>query len=344
MMPTRNQGDIKQLFRWSIIDGLFRTGKSYTAQELCDLVNEEIKNKEILNNEGGLASVTKRTINDDLKNMQQIFGSKIEIEELGSWQYRYYNKKTSIFSFTVSEDQERSFYLLLGFAKEKLDKFEYERIKSFIDEICANSNHTSTIDQYSNAYLVTSSTSSQERKWIDKLYESIIHRKALKVYYKKYGKNAEEKNLSVYGIEEYNGRWYMVAYDHLSLKTKVFKLDNIKSIENSDHIYFQSEDFDLVDYFEYSIGIFHFIGISPIHVKLEITNNATIERVEQNPIHHTQEVISKKDEILVISFDVYNTPELIQKIFELGADAKILEPKELIDEYKEHLEDIMERY
>ncbi len=343
MMPTLRQGDLKQLYRWSVIDALFRTGLSFTAQELCDYVNSEITLNSILNKNGKLATVSKRTINSDLKDMQLIFGKKIEIIEKSS-RYKYYNPKASIFSFTVSLEQELSFYLLLDFAKDKMNSDEYGRIRSFINEICAKPKHQEEIYDLNNHYILSSNSTVNEKKWIDKLYESIVTKKALKLYYKKYGQKTSERELSVYGLKEYNGAWYFVAYEFSSKKIKVFKLDNILAIEKSDYDYHIENSFSITNYFEYSLGVYHHSTSEPITVTLEVNGNESIDRIEQNPIHHSQQVTSRENDKIIINFSVYNTPELIHKIFDLGPNVKILGPGELIKEYKNTLNKILSSY
>lgn len=343
MMPTLRQGDLKQLYRWSVIDGLFRTGLSFTAQQLCDNVNNEIRINNILNKDGSLATVSKRTINSDINNMQLIFGKKIEIVEIGT-KYKYYNPKASIFSFTVSLEQELSFYLLLDFAKDKMNPDDYSRIRYFINEICAKPKHQEEIYDLKNYYILSSNSTENEKKWIDKLYESIVMKKALKICYRKYGQNTSERELSVYGLKEYNGAWYFVAYEFSSKKIKVFKLDNILAIEKSDYDYHIENSFSITNYFEYSLGVYHHSTSEPITVTLEVNGNESIDRIEQNPIHHSQEVTLREKDKIIIEFSVYNTPELIHKIFDLGPNTKILGPTELVVEYKNTLTKILSSY
>lgn len=334
--------NIKQLHRWSIIDRLFRTGLSFTASKLTEEVNEELKIK-------GIPDVTKRTINTDLNDMRFIFADKIDIEYDGPKKYKYKNKRASIFNIGVTEDQRNTFDLLLKMSEKVLVPVEYNRIRLLIDDLYGKSNleNEEYYKEYKKTYLMTSETSKYEKQWIDKLYESIIQRKVVEVFYKKYAKPTTIKKLSVYGIKEYNGKWYMVAYDHGLSKTdnpRVYKLDNIKDIVTSEDEYVSSDEFNIEEYFKYCIGIFHDLHKKPLDIILEITNSKTIDRVLLYPFNQTQETIEKTEEKLLVKFTAYNTIELKQSIFNLGKDVKIIEPKILIEEYRKELEEILELY
>lgn len=332
--------DINQLLRWSIIDRLFRTGLSFTASNLTEDVNDELRIK-------GKPTVSKRTIYTDLNEMELIFGNKIIIEKDGRNKFKYKNKRSSIFNIGITEDQRNTFDLLLKMSEKLLLPDEFTRIRLLVEDLYGKSNIETGEDnkQYNKIYLATSDSSSNEKRWIEVLYESIINRKAIIVYYKKYAKPTTIKKLSVYGIKEYNGRWYMVAYDHELSKgnnPKVYKLDNIKDLKSCEEDYIKSDSFDIEDYFKYCIGIFHDLKNKPEEVILEINNSVTIDRILLNPINQTQEIIEKTQDKLVTKLTVYNTIELTHTIFSLGKDVKIISPAEVRKNYKKYLLEILE--
>jgi predicted DNA-binding transcriptional regulator YafY len=57
--------------------------------------------------------------------------------------------------------------------------------------------------------------------------------------------------------------------------------------------------------------------------------------ISETKIHPSMEIISKTEEEMVVSFTVYNTIELKNKILSYGSSAEVLSPKELREEIKE---------
>jgi proteasome accessory factor B len=116
--------------------------------------------------------------------------------------------------------------------------------------------------------------------------------------------------------------------------TNLFKLNRIQKIEPCDEIFKIDEKFSAEDYFKYSLGVFHVHAAEPIEVKLKF-NRHLIPLISETKIHPSMEIISKTEEEMVVTFTVYNTIELKNKILSYGANAEVLSPKELREEIKE---------
>ena len=82
------------------------------------------------------------------------------------------------------------------------------------------------------------------------------------------------------------------------------------------------------------MGVFHIHGAEPIEVKLKF-NRHLIPLISETKIHSSMEIISKSEDEMVVSFSVYNTIELKNKILSYGSSAEVLSPKQLRDEIKE---------
>ena len=125
--------------------------------------------------------------------------------------------------------------------------------------------------------------------------------------------------------------------------TNLFKLNRIQKIEPSEDLYIVDEKFNGDDYFRYTLGVFHKHGEEPIEVRLKIFKDL-IPLISENKIHSSMEVISKNEEEMVVSFTVYHSPELINRILSFGASAEVLGPMQLRDEIKDIIEKSLLNY
>ena len=126
-------------------------------------------------------------------------------------------------------------------------------------------------------------------------------------------------------------------------RTNIFKLTRIQKIEPCNETYVIDDKFNPEDYFKYSLGVFHIHGAEPIEVKLKF-NRHLIPLISETKIHSSMEIISKTEDEMVVSFTVYNTIELKNKILSFGANAEVLSPKELRDEVKNIINKAIELY
>jgi len=174
-------------------------------------------------------------------------------------------------------------------------------------------------------------------KWIKHLVDAMIEKKVVRVEYKK---NAQEeatlKTLSPYILKKHESKWFLVAYDHTSKyeqKTNIFTLSKIQEIYNSEVTFVDDAYFSAKDYFNHSIGIWHSHINKPIKAQMQVVDKTLWPSFINDPIHHTQKVISDKESILEIH--VYHTPELEKLILKYGATIKILSPSTLVEWTKE---------
>ena len=125
--------------------------------------------------------------------------------------------------------------------------------------------------------------------------------------------------------------------------TNIFKLNRIQKIEESKETYVIDERFSAEDYFKYSLGVIHIHGAEPIEFKLKF-NKDLIPLISENKIHPSMEIISKTEEEMEVTFTVYNTIELKNKILSYGANAEVISPKKLRDEIKEIIINTIKNY
>jgi len=182
--------------------------------------------------------------------------------------------------------------------------------------------------------------------WVEEIITAMIEKKTIHIEYKKNDQEkAKKKILSPYILKKFESKWYLVAYDHTSKyeqKTNIFTIGKIQEIYNSEVTFVDDAYFSAKDYFKYSIGIWHYHNDKPAKVKIQVLDKEQWNKCIDEPIHHTQKVISDKESILEIV--VYHTPELEKLILKYGPSIKILSPSTLVEWTKETFKKAFDLY
>jgi predicted DNA-binding transcriptional regulator YafY len=170
--------------------------------------------------------------------------------------------------------------------------------------------------------------------WLEVLYNSIVDKKSLLLHYQSYGSTIKIRTVSPYVLKEYRNQWYLVAYCKEigeNGSTNTFKLNRIKKIEPAGDPYYYDSSFSKEDYFKYTLGVFHKKDIEPTVVKLKF-KKFLVQLIVENKIHPTMEVLSHKEDELIVTIKVYNTIELKNLILSYGSNVTVIEPQELRNE------------
>ena len=165
----------------------------------------------------------------------------------------------------------------------------------------------------------------------------------LKVLYHGFGRPEKEHVFSAYLLKEYRNRWYTVGYSATGKNILILALDRINDIKRSTEKYIVDNEFTPASFFEYSFGITQVHAAKAEKVELLFTPQQA-PYIESQPLHHSQQSLSNDDKGLHIRMKVYITRELIMSILYYGADAKVLAPKKLISQIRDHIEEMVKMY
>ena len=311
--------------RFILIDGILKSHKRYSIREIAEKVNEQLE-------EDGFAMVSERMIYNDIQMMQEEYPVNI-IKKDGKYQYE--TRDESITNEILDQkDRELIEMALQTFSIYKGSGL-FEKFDDVITRLMAGSvlRRLNKLD-HKKYIQIGELTGKTGQEWIEVIYDAIVNYKTLKMYYKPYGGETKLRTISPYLLKEYRNVWYMVAsVKEMQHKggTNLFKLNRIQKIEQCDEMFEIDDKFSAEDYFKYSLGVFHVHAAEPIEVKLKFNKNL-IPLISETKIHPSMEIISKTEEEMVVTFTVYNTIELKNKILSYGANAEVLSPKELRNE------------
>jgi predicted DNA-binding transcriptional regulator YafY len=314
--------------RFIIIDGILKSHKRYSIKEIAEKVNEQL-------DMDGFAMVSERMIYNDIQMMQSEFPVSIIKKDN---KYQYETRDESITNEILDQKDREIIEMALQTFSIYKGSGLFEKFDDVITRLMAGSVLRRLNKSDHKKYIqIGELTGKTGQEWIEVIYDAIVNYKKLKIHYKPYGGESKIRTISPYLLKEFRNVWFMVAFaDEFKQKngTNIFKLTRIQKIEPCDETYVIDDKFNPEDYFKYSLGVFHIHGAEPIEVKLKF-NRHLIPLISETKIHSSMEIISKTEDEMEVTFTVYNTIELKNKILSYGANAEVISPKELRNEIKE---------
>ncbi len=314
----------EQFMRFMKIDDKIKNGKKATVKQLLDAWNSSVADEH--------AKVTERTIYNDLKKIPEVFSGATINEE--NKRYTYSDHTFSIKKLNLNENDEN----LLGLISMTLQNFEHTEIfkkygklkKKLLQDISKGEN------KHYNFILPEISHGKSGYEWIETLFEAINKKENINVVYRKNENEVSTKTLSPYLLKEFRKKWFLIAYDHAENRkcTKVYSLDKIKEITESESKFYFDPNFIAQDYFKYTFGIFHDLVNPPIQLVLDFTG-IFIEQLRNHPLMSTQKSrLMKNGKVLRVELELYYSYEIIREILSYGDGVKVVAPANVALEVK----------
>jgi len=182
-------------------------------------------------------------------------------------------------------------------------------------------------------------------EWIEPIFNAIINKETIEIYYQKAKSEPEKKVLSPYLLKEFRNRWYCIGYDHNKTQlTKVYSLDRMQNVKFSGKKYWEDPLFDIEAYFKYSFGIFHDYSQKPIKIKLEFYDQF-IETIQNHPLMPNQiSKIIKGGKALEVEIESYLSYEIENEILKYGNLVKVISPLSLAEKIQVKAQKIINKY
>lgn len=136
------------------------------------------------------------------------------------------------------------------------------------------------------------------------------------------------------------GSFYLVAEDIMVKTVKTFAVPRIKASTMLEQPY-QGDITSPGEFFQSSFGVFR--GSDPIQIKVRFGQKIA-SYIKERRWHDSQSVTEVDNGSIEVSMKLSVTPELVQWILGFGAQAKVLEPIDLVREIQKHAREILEQY
>lgn len=328
------------LIRYKTIDACLRNRqKKWTLELLIDKVSDALYEYEGIDK-----GISRRTIQADIQMMRSDklgYNAPIVIKE--KKYYAYDNPDYSITNIPLSShDLER-----MNEAVEVLKQFKgfshfntlNEVVQKLEDHVYTAANKTQPVIEFEKNEQL------KGLEYLDVLYQSIINNKAVEVEYKSFkAKEASTFHFHVWWLKEFKNRWFAVGVKNAGTQPLNLALDRMGSVNIVNKpAYIHNTGITANEFYRDVVGV----TVSPTqrvsHVTLFVTNQHA-PYVETKPLHHTQRVIERYEQGIIIQLKVQLNFELEKEIMGFGDGMQVIGPKKLKERIMDKHRNAMENY
>lgn len=326
------------LIRYHVLDKCFsNVGRNYYIQDLLDACNEALQD-----NSPGTSGIQKRQLFEDIKFMESSKGWSIDLRRCRDGKrvhYRYADPRFSINNQTtlpLQSDELKSKLQILDSIRS-VPRFRY--VFDFLSRL----NHILKGKANIRKYIAFEKRELKGFAYLNDLAAALVKKKVLKVTYKTYSFSTKKQMiLHPCYLKEYNTRWYFLGKVHGFENIFSLALHRIVSFEQVDLPY-SVPNIDFEAYFEHVMG-----------ANVRLTNKLTkitlcaspylVHDILNNPIHHSQQVISLTKKGLVFYLELVPNIELEKKLLSFGENLTVIAPKKIKDRLENRVEKMVANY
>ncbi|SFD31768.1 Predicted DNA-binding transcriptional regulator YafY, contains an HTH and WYL domains [Chitinophaga sp. CF118] len=313
------------LIRYKTIDACLRNRRrKWTLENLIDAVSDALYDYEGIDK-----GISRRSVQSDIQLMRSDkLGYNAPIIVVSKKYYTYEDATYSITNIPLNEQDLGR----MNEAVEVLKQFKgfshfsslNEVVQKLEDHVYAAAHHSpSVIDFEKNDRL-------KGLEHLEMLYQSIIQQKAVLMTYQSF-KAREEASFvfHVWWLKEYKNRWFAVGVKGEGLQILTLALDRIGQLEIVDNTsYIENDEITPSEYYRDVIGVTVGRSLRPNNVKVFVSNEHA-PYIMTKPMHHSQEVIERSGDGIIINLKVQVNFELEREILGYAEGMRVLSPEML---------------
>ena len=329
--------DRQVLLRYRVLNECFRN--RYREYTIDDLVEE--CNKAMAREYDSTACVSKRTIQNDIANLQ-LSPYNIELrDDLRKGRQKLYRYKDTSYTLPLyrMNDSERNkieeaIYVLKQFEGEP----QYDWVRTFLMQIEG--------EQFNeNTSPVVSFQTNPDLKGIThfgKLLQAILTKRSLKLTYTPYGKKTFSANIYPYHLKQFNDRWYLIAQAEGYSTLAHYALDRIDDFKEV-ALKYKEPEVDFSEYFDDVIGVTVPEDTPSEDIIIKVTGKR-FNYIRTKPLHLSQRIIEEAEDYAIISINVKVNKELESLILSFGDDLEIVSPSTFRNQIAEKIKAMNQYY
>ena len=181
------------------------------------------------------------------------------------------------------------------------------------------------------------------QKFLAPLVESMRDNQSVILRYKSFWRlNEYSVEVEPYLIKIFRQRWYLLARDINRDVLRIYALDRIQELRQTEKMFSLPKKFSPEEYFNNSFGIISQDNCPPEIIELKVYGTQK-EYLRTLPLHHSQKEIKNTGEYSIFRYYLSPTYDFVQEILSHGCNIEVLAPKHVRDEVKKHAETIVSR-
>lgn len=181
------------------------------------------------------------------------------------------------------------------------------------------------------------------QKFLTPLIESMRDSRTIILRYKSFWQQDEfSVEVEPYLVKIFRQRWYLLARNTNKGVLRIYALDRILELWQTEKTFLYPENFCPEDYFYNSFGIISQDNCPPEYIELKVYGTQ-VKFFRTLPLHHSQKEIKNTDEYSIFSYYLSPTYDFIQELLSHGYNVEVLSPQHVRDEIRMHAETIASR-
>jgi len=179
-----------------------------------------------------------------------------------------------------------------------------------------------------------------------KLFIAIKGKKCIRInYYNEYREQMRINEIHPYSITMRGGRWLLIGYKPSVSDYRQYHIYDIQSVEfkkDGEYNFIKKADFSLKSFYAHAMPIFH-NRAATLSYKIWFSRKA-VALVERTVFNPTAQIEKNQDGSAFVYFTADGVEEVIHWVLSFGADAKMVEPKNIACMIKKRLKTMLKNY
>ena len=322
------------LIRYKVIDAcLQRRNRKWTLDDLIDAVSEALYEYE-----GRDVGISKRTIQADIQMMRSDkLGYFAPIIVIDKKYYTYEDPSYSITNIPVSETDLGRMNEAVELLKQFKGFSHFQQLNEVVQKLedhvyAATHKKRAIIDFEKNDNL-------RGLSHLDMLYNAVIHQKVIEITYQSFkARQANTFYFHVWWLKEFKNRWFAVGVRTGQKTVTHLALDRMQQLTINEEIsYRPNENYDPENYYKDTIGVTVSETMRADNIVLFVSNEHA-PYIETKPLHHSQKLIERQENGILIQIKVQHNFELEKEILGFGDGVTVISPNRLRKRIKERFE------
>lgn len=182
------------------------------------------------------------------------------------------------------------------------------------------------------------------RQFLTPIIEAMQDNLTLEITYQSYWRDEPSVfEMEPFFVKVFKQRWYVIARSPYYDDIRIYALDRIQHLANTNKPFTYPKDFSPKTYFNFSFGIIRDEECPVERVRIKVFDNQA-RYLEALPLHHSQQEIEKTEDYTVFEYLLSPTFDFRQELLSHGAAIEVLSPQWLRAALTEEIGRMEERY
>lgn len=185
---------------------------------------------------------------------------------------------------------------------------------------------------------------STDNDWLLNILEALHHNIRLSITYKSFNNDRETTfEVEPYCLKMFLQRWYLVARNVHFENPRIYALDRIVNLRQTNTIFNYPKDFSPKQFFGASYGIIVDDSMDAENVELKV-DHSQVGYVRSLPLHHSQQEMEQESEYSIFRLKLTPTFDFEQKILSMGEYVEVISPRWLRERIINRVTKIKQQY